>query len=507
MKEKKVEQRTWIVIGTVVALTVLLILLIGNLEQLNQWLGGIIKILRPVLIGLAVSYLCNPFFRFFERKVFFRLQPPSLRRTLSLVCTYLTALLILALILLLVIPQLIESVINFASNYDSYVDSAIRQANKFIDSINGMLSRLPSNNPSRLEPLNEAILQEKLSNLFGASSKDFFSQIKDLDVKPLADMISNALSLLADTVFGLFFSIYLLSTKEKRYAQVMKFRRAVFSDEANSTITRFCRIADRSFGGFLEGKLLDSLIIGLLAYVAFLIFKIPYALLLATFIGITNIVPIIGPFIGAIPSALILLLSAPEKVIPFLIIIIVLQQLDGNVIGPNILGNNTGVSSLCVMIAIIVMGSLWGLVGMLLGVPLFATILELTDELATNRLQKKGLPSGVENYYSDDSIVEPTKNAHVTTDKTVQKLERVAHRIRKKQDRNEPISKWEALVLRFYGFLNRHHIIIEMTDAESARYSVEEATAQAKEEADAFLTAYRSAKKAQASTAEAGEDH
>jgi hypothetical protein len=286
----------------------------------------------------------------------------------------------------------------------------------------------------------------------------------------------------------------------------MKFRHALFSDTANARITRFCTVADRSFGGFLEGKLLDSLIIGILAYVIFSIFGIPYALLLASFIGITNVVPIIGPFIGAIPTAFILLLSAPEKVIPFLIIVIILQQIDGNIIGPNILGNNTGVSSLCVMIAIIVMGSLWGLVGMLLGVPLFATILDLTDEFTTSRLQKKGLPSGVENYYSDDSIVDPTKNAHVTTDKAVQKLERHAHRIQKKRENNEPISKRESFVLGFYNFLNRHHIIMEMTDAESARYSVEEATARVKEEADAHLKASRAAKNTPIPAEEVGEE-
>ena len=505
MKEKKVEQKTWIIGGVIVALAALFIMFIGNLDKWNTWLGGVLKILRPVLIGLAISYLCNPFFRFFERKAFSRLQPPSLRRALALICTYLAVLLIIALILLLVIPQLIDSIFLFASNYDSYVSSAIRQANKLIHNVNELISRVWSNASAPFVELEETAIREKIAGFFGGEGKSLMDYLKSLDTTPLTDMLGNIFGIMADTLFGLFFSIYLLSTKEKRYAQVMKLRHALFSDAVNARITRLCTVADRSFGSFLEGKLLDSLIIGILAYVAFLIFQIPYALLLATFIGITNIIPIIGPFIGAIPTAFILLLSAPEKVIPFLIIVIILQQLDGNIIGPNILGNNTGVSSLCVMIAITVMGSLWGLIGMLLGVPLFATVLDLIDEYTTERLQKKGLPSGVENYYSDDSIVDPAKNARITTDKVVQRLERRAHGIAKKKEAGEKISKREQSLLRFYQFLNRHHIIMEATDEERAHYSVEGATAHAQAEAESFLKLRRSAQP-QAPLAEADEN-
>ena len=184
---------------------------------------------------------------------------------------------------------------------------------------------------------------------------------------------------------------------------------------------------------------------------------------------------------------MILLLSAPEKVIPFIVIVIVLQQLDGNVIGPKILGNNTGVSSLCVMIAITMMGSLWGFVGMLLGVPLFATLLELTDEYVVARLQKKGLPSGVENYYSNDALVDPSRNAHLTTDKAVQKLERRALRISRKQENGEKPTRLEKLTLDFYSFLRSKRLIAEMTDEEQTRYSAEEARKLALRQAEEYL--------------------
>ena len=176
----------------------------------------------------------------------------------------------------------------------------------------------------------------------------------------------------------------------------MRLRRALFSDEANAQITRFCGIADRSFGGFLEGKLIDSAIIGVLVYIALSIFKVPYAILIATIVGITDIVPVVGPFIGVIPSAVIILLTDPIKVIPFLLCILIVQQIDGNIIAPKILGENTGVSSLCVMIAITVMGAIWGLAGMVLGVPLFATVIELTNEFLNKRLQDKGLSTEID---------------------------------------------------------------------------------------------------------------
>ena len=136
--------------------------------------------------------------------------------------------------------------------------------------------------------------------------------------------------MVTDTIFGIFVSIYLLSTKERRAAQLMKVRSAFLSDRANERLTRIIHTTDRSFGRFFEGKLLDSIIFGLLAYIAFSIFAVPYSLLIATVLGLCNIIPIIGPLIGAIPSALILFLSAPEKLLPFLIIVIVIQQIDNN---------------------------------------------------------------------------------------------------------------------------------------------------------------------------------
>ena len=223
----------------------------------------------------------------------------------------------------------------------------------------------------------------------------------------LFEYIEDAFFVITDIIFGLFISIYLLAGKERIYAQVMRTRKALFNQRINERITRVCDIADRSFGGFLRGKILDSTIVGVLVYIIISIMEVPYALLIAVLIGITDIVPVVGPFIGVIPSAVIILLTNPIKVIPFLLCILIVQQIDGNIIAPKILGENTGVSSLCVMIAITVMGAIWGLAGMVLGVPFFATIIELTNEFLNKRLQKKGLPTEIE----EDNKAENKKQA------------------------------------------------------------------------------------------------
>ena len=485
-----------IVIGVTVYLILFLaIVLIANLKEINHWLGSVLALLRPVLVGLVIAYLCNPLFRLFERKVFNRLRPQGVRRAVSLTLTYVVALLVVVLIVLLIVPQLIESILSFVGNYNAHVSSAIAQVNKLFEQINSLFEHI-TGNAELLTYLNEAEIRNNAAELFSnldKTSEMLMNYLSGMDIKPIQNILSGAISAVTDTIFGIFVSIYLLSTKEKRAAQIMKLRRALFSNAFNERLTKLIGIADRSFGGFLEGKILDSVIIGILIYIVFSIFHIPYALLIATFIAIANIIPMIGFWVGAVPSALILLLSAPAKVIPFLIIVFIVQQIDNNIISPRILGSNTGISPLCVMIAVTTMGTLWGLTGLLLGVPLFATVLELTDEYVTARLQRKGLPSGLANYYANDSIVDPTKNAHTTTDKSVQRFEKEALRLRKMQENREPLNRKQRLILVIYRMAHKYRILSEMTDETHVRFSAEQAAKDAALEAEQMLTARRQA--------------
>lgn len=460
-----------------------------NLQAVNAWIKSVIDLLSPVLIGLVLAYLCNPIFRLFEQKILARVRPQALRRALSLTLTYVVFFLIVALIVMLIVPQLVDSIISFATNYNSYISSAIETTNRVFADINAFVEHLTGNREF-LQYLDEAEIREDAANLFSDLEKitaDLLNFLSEVDISPIQTFFSDALSVVTNTIFGIFVSIYLLSTKERRAAQIMKLRCAFLSDRANERLTKIIRTTDVSFGRFFEGKLLDAFIFGALSYVALSIFAVPYSLLIATVLGLCNIIPIIGPLIGAIPSALILLLSAPEKLLPFLIIVIVIQQLDVNVICPRILGNNTGVSSLCVMIALTTMGSLWGFFGMIVGVPLFATILQLGEEIITKKLQKQGLPSGLANYYDNDAVVDPIKNAHITTDKSAQRFEKEALRIRKMNENGEKLNRREQFTLLLYHSALKYRLLSEMTDETHARYSAEQAAKDAEQEADEYF--------------------
>lgn len=472
------------------ALLLLFLFAVINVEAVNEWLESVLRLLRPILIGLALAYLCNPFFRLYERRLLINLRPQGVRRAIALLLTYLTVFLILALVVLLILPQLTQSLADFANNYNYHVTSGIAQFNKLVDNVNDLIERF-SEKKDFFAHLNEANIRKTVIEWFGTSGTKLLNSLSKLELKPITEWIEGAFSVVTDTLFGFFISLYMLSSKEKRYAQVMKVRRALFGNAINQRITEFCRITDRSFGGFIEGKLLDSLIIGCLTFVTISIFRIPYAILIATFVGITNIVPVIGPIIGAIPTSFILLLTDPAKVIPFLIIIVIIQQLDGNVIGPKILGDNTGVSPLCVVIAIALMGKLWGLIGMILGVPLFAAVLELTDRIVIERLQKKGLPSGLENYYAGNSAVDPVKDAYSATDKTVQKLERRAIQIQRKQQNGKDLTRRERSLMRFYRFAHKYRIVGELSDSAQARFATEDAIWDAERRANHLADLHR----------------
>ena len=472
-------KKLWLYGVIAYASMLLLITWVVNTNELNVWLSRVLNVFRPLLIGLVLAYLLNPFFRFFENKVFEKISPFRLRRTLSLIFTYLLLFLIFALLLLLIVPQLIDSITDFLADTDSYLANGIEYLNTLIKWVNAVID--PDNPAGPLSYVDAEAVKESASRFFTSmeiKNSDLIKYLSADNLLALFEIAGNVIFLIADIIFGFFISIYLLSSKEKRYAQVMRLRRAVLNDKINEKITRVCTVADRSFGGFLEGKIIDSAIVAVLVYIAISIFDIPYAILIATIVGITDIVPVIGPFVGVIPSSVIILLTDPGKVIPFLLCILVIQQIDGNIIAPKILGENTGVSSLCVIIAITVMGSLWGLLGMVLGVPLFATILELVDSYLEKRLRKKGIHS---------ANGEPQQESGGL----ISRFKRKALRLQ--EDAADggmgDLTRLERLQLSTYELAVKHHIFSETTDDALARFATERAALlEAAEAAERVLT-------------------
>ena len=470
---KNRSKKIWLICGVVYAIAILFVLFIANLDAFNQWLGNLFTILRPVLIGLVLAYFCNPLFRFFERNVFYKVRPISLRRVLSLSFTYLVVLLILVFFLLLLIPQLVSSVMNFLENYDNYMTSVIHQLNETIIKFNHNFAETSPIIPT----LDAKQIKESVAKFLGSIDREYIIELlKMVNIKYVGEFISNLVGILIDCIFGFFISLYLLNSKEKRYAQVMRFRKAFFNDKTNARITTFLTTANRSFGGFFRGKLLDSFIIAVLVYIAISIFGIEYPLLLATIIGITDIIPIIGPIIGVFPAGFIILLSQPEKLIPFIIIVILVQQLDGNIISPKILGENTGVSSLCVLIAITTMGTLWGFAGMVLGVPLFATVLELSDKYFEKKLRAKGRPTATEEYYTSD----PMKHSDAPPAKRTQILRRFEKKVMrlKKESLAEggigDLTRFEKFQLETYALARKYNIFSGYSEESLAQFAAEE---------------------------------
>lgn len=469
--------KKWLmIVGWALAILLLFIFLIINSSAINRWLASVMRLFRPILIGLALAYLLNPVFRFFERRAFHNIHPLRLRRVLSLICSYLFLLLILALLVVLIVPQLVSSISSFIENYPDYMRSAVGRYNGLVNWLDNTLARFGASQ-TFLQQTSSDEINEYLGELLRDTNRLFNVVRKMVSVDTASnviDAIGGVIAVIADIIFSFFISLYLLSTKEQRYAQTMKLRRAIFADRTNAYITRVCTVADRSFGSFLEGKFFDSLIIGILTYVILVIFRIPYPLLNAAIIGITNIVPVIGPIFGAVPTAVIVLLTEPAKVIPFLIIVFAIQQVDGNIIGPKILGSSNGVSSLCVLIAITTMGNIWGFFGMLLSVPLFATVLDLFDTFVEDRLRARGLPSATENYYPPDSPLDPATDMQSGAEKSLRRFESKVLRLRILVARGEKVSVWNRFVMWLYEKARKLSIIPEISAETLTQFAVEE---------------------------------
>ena len=285
---------------------------------------------------------------------------------------------------------------------------------------------------------------------------------------------------MTDIIFALFISLYLLASKEKRYAQIMKLRHAIFSDTTNKRITKLCTTADRSFGKFLEGKFFDSLIVLALTYIVTAIAGMPYAILIATITAVFNIIPIVGYLSSLVLTTALVALTTPEKILPFLIIMFIIYQIDINIISPKILGNNTGISALWVIISICTLGTLWGLVGMLLGVPLFATVLELSDTFIHRRLQQKRMPDDVENYYAPDPIVDPVRTFASDNGKLIRQLEKRNLHVQALMEggREDQLTRIDRMSMHTYALAKKLRLVKDTPPDILVQFAAEEAERQ-----------------------------
>ena len=397
--------RTWtFLILAIVAILLFLIVNIPAVTTFFQKFGGHVA---PIVVGAVIAYLCTPVLRFYEYRVFRRMKHNGARRGISLALTMITALATLALIVMMIVPQLVRSIQDLVSDYETYLNDMLRF-------VQNLLDKLTANLPVEINISSKEHLMEFLTNMYG-SVEDFYDKV----LKPIIgkwdaghfawNAVGDVFVYIKNFVLGLFIAFYILASKEKRIGQVNKFRKAMFKPETDSKITSFVALVDKSFGGFIYGKLIDSLIIGILTFGLMTVLDVsPYNMLIATFVGVTNIIPVFGPFIGAIPSLLIVVIQSPWHALYLLIFIVVLQQVDGNIIGPKILGSSTGLSTFWVMFAILIGGGMFGFLGMLLGVPTFAVIYYIVKRVVNYALRKKKLPEDTRDYTKTTGV--DTKN-------------------------------------------------------------------------------------------------
>ena len=367
---------------------------IVNMEAISSFLGAIFSVVSPILIGAGIAYILNPLLKFYEFKVFKKIKKKNWCRILSLLMTFVSAALFIILFIYLLVPSLIESIATLIEKSDEYLTTAT-------DWINKILNRFAKHEDFR-QYLHEDALIDGITRAISKSGSIFETIMGHLKALGLGLVVA-----LKNLILSIFIAIYMLISKERLGAQFRKLTTALFKGKTRLTIRRYLRLANRTFGDYFIGVLVDACFVMILSFIMFLIFGIPHALFIAVIVGVTNIIPIFGPFIGGIPSFLIIFLADPKKAILFAILILIIQQIDGNIIAPKILGISTKLSSLGVIIAITIMGAYFGIAGMIIGVPFFSMLVAIGTELIESRLKKADFPTDTANYYTYDSLVDP----------------------------------------------------------------------------------------------------
>lgn len=368
----------------VVSLSIIFYNVISKLEAFTGKLNEIVGIFQPFMIGFVIAYLLNFILKFYEEKIFkvkgLNKAKKSSIRGIGIFLSYITAGIIIYVFMQFVLPQLIESLVGLVNDIPKYVkELTIMVESQLYDM-----------------DINEeymAIISKKFTEL-----TNLLIQVLTNLLPIIGNGIMSVASSIWNIVLGIIISIYLLIDKEKFFALGKKVTASLFNEKHTRVILDLAKRTNLTFGRFIGGKIVDSAIIGVLTFIILTIFKMPYVLLISVIIGITNVIPFFGPFIGAIPSAIIILFVSPIQAIWFLVIVLVIQQVDGNIIGPKILGDSIGISAFWILFSILVAGKLFGLVGMIIGVLMFALIYSIIKDVIEARLKYKGLPTETTNY-------------------------------------------------------------------------------------------------------------
>ena len=337
-------------------------LALSNFDAVKGQLASWVRIIAPFIWGLALAYLLDGPVRFFEKKF-------HGHRGFAIVLACVLAVIVVSFLIGMVVPQVVESLMMLLNRVPEYMENL----NQFIKSSN--------------------INLDGAEELIG-SYQELLTRVTGLISAMLPKVVGYGMAIgsgLVSAITAVISSIYMLMSKDKLLRQLKKVVLAAFPLPRARRVLEECHHAHQVFSGFINGKLIDSTIIGIICFVGMSLFRMPFAVLISVIVGVTNIIPFFGPFIGAIPSILILLIINPWDALGFAVFVLALQQFDGNILGPKILGDSTGLSAFWVLVAIIVGGGLFGFVGMVVGVPAFAVLYSLTSDILARRLAEKGI--------------------------------------------------------------------------------------------------------------------
>ena len=347
-------------------------LVVGALPGTAGGFAAVLGALSPFAGGIALAYVLDIPTRFYAEKLFRGKRAPAI------VLAYLTFIVVLAAVIGLILPQLVQSISTFVNALPGYLDSAAASLGALLKRFNAdtdLTATLTANLENSGERFQETAAN-MMSTVAGAAAAG----------------AAGAAGRVLDAFVSLAASIYLLAEKEPLLKACRALLRALFPPHAAAGVLSVFQLANRTFSGYIGGQLLDALLVGVETFIAMLILRLNYAPMIAVLVAVTNIIPIAAPYIGAIPSALLLLLSGePLQALIFCILILVVQQVDGNFIAPRILGGATGISGLWVLVAIIVGGGLFGIVGMVVGVPVMAVLAALLKQAVGAGLTARGL--------------------------------------------------------------------------------------------------------------------
>lgn len=375
------------------AICLMMLVLIFKFSIIQIYLSKILKILAPIIWGLVMAYLLNPMLKFIEKHISKltnrKKERKSLTRGISIAIVMIIFFFLAFSLIANVVPEILNSIKNILNNMQTYLDNS----QKFLQ---GLLEKLNRKSPELLNFINsqfsniESVLLS-LANTLQPQIENIFS--KDGLIAGLTGGAWSIIMGLKDFFIGIIVSVYLLFSKEKFTFQAKKAVYALFNEKNSSKILRITDDANKKFINFLVGKAIDSFIIGIIAVVYLTVRNMPYASLIGIIIGVTNMIPFFGPFFGAVPSAVLILLSNPERTLEFVIFVLVLQQFDGNILGPKILGNQLGISAFWILVSILVGGGMFGFIGMILAVPFFAVIYPIFVNHINEKLKhRRNLP-------------------------------------------------------------------------------------------------------------------